>query len=186
MPQLDNQHVDFFRLATVSIALCTLCPGVLAQFDRQPWPARALAPALRWTDTAGKAWDGAALKGSVVVLNFWATWCAPCKEELPSLLALSEISDPQQLRVFAVNVREPAARAQRYLQSSQLAALPLVSDAQGELARRWGVSIYPTTVLIGPDGQARWRIVGAVDWSGRPAQDWVQALQAPAAPAATR
>jgi hypothetical protein len=50
---------------------------------------------------------------------------------------------------------------------------PVISDPKGDLAKRWGVSVYPTTVLIAPNGQARWRVMGDVDWSGAEAQTWL-------------
>ena len=50
---------------------------------------------------------------------------------------------------------------------------PVISDPQGELAKRWGVTVYPTTVLISPNGQARWRVMGDVDWSGPQANQWL-------------
>ncbi len=50
---------------------------------------------------------------------------------------------------------------------------PVISDAKGELAKRWGVTVYPTTIVIAPNGQARWRIMGDVDWSGPQANAWL-------------
>ena len=79
-------------------------------------------------------------------------------------------------------MREPAARVARYAQTTQL-SVPVLLDPQGELAKRWGVSVFPTTILIGPDGQARWRVLGEVDWSGPQAQGWLADLSAKAAPA---
>jgi thiol-disulfide isomerase/thioredoxin len=111
----------------------------------------------------------------VVVLNFWATWCAPCKDELPTLQTLHDISDHQTV-VLTVNVREPAAHAARYMQSTGM-TFPVISDAKGELAKRWGVTVYPTTILIAPNGQARWRVVGDADWSGAQASNWLNDLR---------
>jgi hypothetical protein len=96
---------------------------------------------------------------------------------LPSLQTLHEISGCNPV-VIGINVREPASRVSRYLQSTGL-DLPVVLDAQGRLAQQWGVTVYPTTVLIGADGKARWRVQGDVDWSGREAEAWIQPLTAP-------
>ncbi len=142
-----------------------------AQFDKTAWPAKVATPALDAVDLQGKTWNTAELFGKVVLLNFWATWCAPCKDELPTLQTLHDISDSQTV-VLTINVREPAARAARYLQSTGL-TFPVISDAKGELAKRWGVTVYPTTILIAPNGQARWRIMGDVDWSGAQANAWL-------------
>jgi thiol-disulfide isomerase/thioredoxin len=129
----------------------------------------------------GRTWTSADFAGKVVVLNFWATWCPPCKEEMPSLQTLHDISDSHTL-VLAVNVNEPAARVARYAQSTGL-SLPIVLDSKSEMVRRFGVTAFPTTVLIGPDGQARWRIVGDVDWSGAQANGWLAEVRQNASPA---
>ena len=142
-----------------------------AQFDKTAWPANVVTPKIETLDLQGKAWNTTELAGKVVVLNFWATWCAPCKDELPTLQTLHDISDSQTV-VLTINVREPAARAARYMQSTGM-TFPVISDAKGELAKRWGVTVYPTTILISPNGQARWRIVGDVDWSGAQANAWL-------------
>ena len=152
-----------------------------AQFDKTAWPANVATPKIEAVDLQGKAWNAAELAGKVVVLNFWATWCAPCKDELPTLQTLHDISDAQTV-VLTINVREPAARAARYVQSTGM-TFPVISDTKGELAKRWGVTVYPTTVLIAPNGQARWRIVGDVDWSGAQANAWLIDVRQNASPA---
>ena len=159
--------------------MLTLCTGpALAQFDKSLWPAKTPTPKLDVADLQGKVWSHTDLLGHTVVLNFWATWCAPCKEELPTLQTLHDISDNRTL-VLSMNVREPAPRVARYVQATGL-TFPVMLDPKGELAKRWGVTVFPTTVLIGPDGQARWRVMGDVDWSGREAQTWLtQVTQTP-------
>jgi peroxiredoxin len=74
--------------------------------------------------------------------------------------------------VLAVNVREPSLRVARYVQATGL-TVPVLLDPKGELAKRWGVTVFPTTVLLAPDGQARWRVMGDVDWSGPEAHRWL-------------
>ena len=142
-----------------------------AQFDKSRWPAHVPTPTLNVVDLQGKVWTAQDLAGHVVVLNFWATWCAPCKEELPTLQTLHDIRDDKTL-VLAVNVREPSLRVARYVQATGL-TLPVLLDPKGELAKRWGVSVFPTTVLLAPDGQARWRVMGDVDWSGPESNRWL-------------
>ena len=145
-----------------------------AQFQKTPWPAAQATPALDLTDLQGQRWTRARLKGKVVVLNFWATWCPPCKEELPSLQTLHELG-AGELVVIGVNVRETATRVRRYVDATGL-GFPVVIDPQGELSRRLGVSAFPTTLLIAPDGQIRWRVVGEVDWAGPEAARWIAGL----------
>ena len=152
-----------------------------AQFDKTAWPVNVATPKIEAVDLQGKAWNAAELAGKVVVLNFWATWCAPCKDELPTLQTLHDISDAQTV-VLTINVREPAARAARYMQSTGM-TFPVISDPKGELAKRWGVTVYPTTLLIAPNGQTRWRIVGDVDWSGAQANAWLADVRQNTSPA---
>jgi len=166
------------------LRLCLALPACLgqslaqAQFDKTPWPRTQATPAIEMVDLDGHRWTSADLKGRVVVLNFWATWCGPCREEMPSLQALHAL-DPKEVVVIAVNVKESDSTVQRFV-TAQALTLPVVRDPQGELTRRWGVRIYPTTFLIDPAGQARWRVVGEVDWAETKALDWLRSLARPA------
>jgi len=162
------------RCAAVWTLALFISGSAWAQFDKQAWPARTPSPRLDVQDLQGRRWTSASLQGQVVVLNFWATWCAPCKEEMPSLQALHDAPHPPV--VIAVNVKEPKGRVMPFLKHANL-SLPVVLDEQGELARQWGVRIYPTTVLIGPNGQARWRVVGDLDWAGLQADTWLHDLK---------
>jgi thiol-disulfide isomerase/thioredoxin len=173
----------FLGVGLAVLSLIFLPTHAWAQFDKTAWPANVATPKIEATDLQGKVWTIADLTGKVVVLNFWATWCAPCKDELPTLQTLYDISDAQTV-VLTINVREPAARASRYMQSTGM-TLPVISDVKGELAKRWGVAVYPTTILIAPNGQARWRIVGDVDWSGAQANAWLADVRQNASPSNT-
>jgi thiol-disulfide isomerase/thioredoxin len=161
----------FVGLLLGGVVSCLFASSALAQFDKSRWPAQAPTPALDVVDLQGKVWSAQDLAGHVVVLNFWATWCAPCKEELPTLQTLHDIRDAHTL-VLAVNVREPSLRVARYVQATGV-TLPVLLDPKGELAKCWGVTVFPTTVLLAPDGQARWRVMGDVDWSGPEANRWL-------------
>ena len=154
--------------------LATALPGAHAQHISKPWPAGRALPPLAATDLNGKAWDLAALRGRAVLVNFWATWCAPCKEEMPTLQTLAEL-EGERLAVLAVNVREPLPRVRRYVQSSGL-SLPVLPDPKGEITRAWGMTVFPSTVLIDTAGRPRQTITGAADWTGAAALDWIKAL----------
>lgn len=150
-----------------------------AQFRSTPWPRGRVQPPLSGVDLQGQPRDLAQLRGRVVLLNFWATWCAPCKEEMPTLQTLAEI-EGDALAVLAIDVNEPAARVCRYLQATGL-QLPVLRDAEGDIARAWGVNVFPTTILVDPQGQARQVVLGAVDWTGAEADGWLKALRMPPA-----
>lgn len=167
-------HISRRRLLAALLAGAAGAPAQ-AQYKASPWPADRTLPALAAADLQGKLWDLATLRGRAVLLNFWATWCAPCKEELPTLQTLADL-EIDRLTVLAIDTREPARRARRYLQSTGL-NLTVLPDPQGDIARAWGVTVFPTTVLIDPAGHARQVVRGAVDWTGQQAAGWIRALR---------
>ncbi len=130
------------------------------------------------TDLDGRSWDLSALRGRAVLLNFWATWCGPCKAEMPTLQDVAEIYGESRLQVLAINYKETAARAQQFVQSSGL-TLPILRDPEGILARDWGASVFPTTVLVDTQGRAQQRVRGEVEWTGPEARRWLEALMVP-------
>jgi thiol-disulfide isomerase/thioredoxin len=144
-------------------------------YDVTPWPARQPLPPLQALDLQGRTWTLDGLRGRGVVLNFWATWCPPCRAEMPSLQQLAEIYGPEQLQVLALNVGEGPARIVQYLQSSGL-QLTVLLDPRNEAARAWGATVLPTTILIDAEGRPRQRVRGELDWSGREAAALVEPL----------
>jgi thiol-disulfide isomerase/thioredoxin len=117
-------------------------------------------------------------KDTLIVLNFWATWCEPCKLEMPSLDVLAEWEGEGHLQVVAIDVRETSARAERFLAQRNL-HLRVIQDPDAQTAKRFRVSMYPTTILIDAKGQARWTIEGPVDWTSQEARGWIDALSRP-------
>jgi thiol-disulfide isomerase/thioredoxin len=174
------------RLALQSLALSAtgvagvsaLTPMAYAQgFDVTPWPASRPAPPLQATDLQGKLWRLSDLRERVVLINFWATWCEPCRAEMPTLQQLAEFYGEDKLVVLAVNFKESVRKISQYVQGSAL-GLNVLPDVQGELTKQWGVSVFPTTILIDGKGRPRQRIRGEVDWTGRAAAALVEPLLA--------
>ena len=126
-------------------------------------------------DTDGKNWAPADFKGRAVLLNFWASWCEPCRAEMPSLQQLADLHGPDQLLVLAINFKEKPARALQFAKSTGL-RLPVLLDMDGQAAHRWGVKVFPSTLAIGKTGQPRLRIQGEVDWRGTGAQKIIAGL----------
>ena len=144
----------------------------------RPWTSAA--PTLALNDLNGKPWDLSALQGRAVLLNFWATWCEPCREEMPSLQALARRHEADSLLVLMVNYRESEPGIRKFLERTPL-ALPVLLDSDGSAARAWTSRVFPTTVLIDRSGRPRHQVVGAVDWNGDEARQWVRDLLAPPA-----
>jgi thiol-disulfide isomerase/thioredoxin len=138
-----------------------------------PWPAGRAVPSLQLADLQGRPW-ALPLQGKAVALNFWASWCEPCRSELPSLQQLADFY-ADRLTVLALNFKERAATAQRFVQRGGF-SLPVLLDPQGEAARRYEVKVFPTTILYGADGRPRWRVQGELDWTGKEALALVEGL----------
>lgn len=159
------------------LALAAACAAAPARAAHEvtPWPAGKAVPAFALQGLDGQAWDLRRLRGRVVVLNFWATWCEPCRAEMPSLARLAARHAADGLQVVAVNFREGEAAIERFLAAVPL-ALPIVRDADGAAARAFGVGIYPTTVAVGADGRVAFALVGEIDWDTPTVQDRVARL----------
>jgi len=142
----------------------------------QDWPVRRAAPAWQATDLQGRRWTGESLQGKPVLLNFWASWCAPCLDEMPTLAQLADFHG-SALRVVAINYKEPAFRVQRFLRANAL-NLQAMLDVPGEAAQAWGVHVFPTSFLIDRQGRPRHFIQGDVDWTAPTAMGWIDRLLA--------
>jgi thiol-disulfide isomerase/thioredoxin len=143
----------------------------------RPWPAARPVPALDLSDLEGKHWTLPALAGKVVLLNFWATWCEPCRVEMPSLDALAKQHRERDLVVLAVNYRETAAVIRTFLERMPYRATILL-DADGDAASDWTPRIFPSTVLIGRNGQPTATVLGDLDWTGTTARELIEPLLA--------
>lgn len=145
-----------------------------AGFEAKPWPATKPAPQVVGFDAAGKPLLLDALRGQTVVINFWASWCEPCREEMPSLAQLAR-AHSGKLRVLAVNYKESPAAVAQFAATTGL-DLPTLRDPDGALARAWGIRVFPSTVLIAADGRVRSVVRGALDWNGAAAQPLITPL----------
>lgn len=143
-------------------------------YDIQAWPRKQPVPSGSMTDLQGTEWRLPTLRGRAVLLNFWASWCEPCKEEMPSLQALAD-RHADRLVVLTVNLKEAPETIARFVRSSGL-RLPIVRDADGSMARAWGVRIYPSTVLIDAKGKVRSVVRGGLDWAGEEGVELVMPL----------
>jgi thiol-disulfide isomerase/thioredoxin len=122
-------------------------------------------------------------RGKYVLINFWATWCAPCVSEMPSLLRLQKAMGGDKFTVLAVSedlkgwpVIGP------FLERLSLKDLPAVHDPQGATARDFGVSGLPATILIDPTGLVLGRVVGPAEWDGEAAKATLRAHMKTAVP----
>ena len=143
----------------------------------RPWPPGKPTPALALTDMDGKAWTLEALLGKVVVLNFWASWCEPCRTEMPSLELLATRHERAGLTVLTVNFQEALSAIKRFL-DVQPVSLPILLDRDGAAAAAWTPRVFPTTVLIDRHGTPRTQVLGELDWLGADARLLIEPLLA--------
>ena len=113
--------------------------------------------------TEGESFTLSTLQGKVVFLNFWATWCSPCREEMPSMEALYQRFKDQGLEILAVNVMENPDEVLDFMQLFGL-SFPAPLDADGSVASAYGVQGIPTSFLINRDGRIVLRLIGTIDW----------------------
>lgn len=130
----------------------------------RPYPGERQAPGLRLASLRHGEIDLRALAGQVVLVNFWATWCPPCIEEIPSLQRLYRRLGPQGLEILAVDVGESVEVMQRFLADKPV-DFPVLMDRDGEALRRWGVYAFPTTLVVDRRQRLRYAVFGAFDWS---------------------
>ena len=142
-------------LPAVAAELPPLTLGLTPITDPRP------AAALRLPDLDEKGHDLADLKGKLVLVNFWATWCPPCRREMPSLERLKQRLQDRGLAVLAVDVGEDADTVFAFTgQLEPAPTFPLLLDRDSEAMKRWKVRGLPTTYVIDPRGRLIYRAVG--------------------------
>ena len=143
----------------------------------RPWPAAKPVPALDLAGLDGRRWQLAAAAGQVVVLNFWATWCEPCRTEMPSLQAMAARRQRDGVVVVAVNYREAADVIRRFLEHVPF-DVPILLDSSGDATTVWTPRVFPSTVLIGRDGVPMHTVLGELDWQGDEARALLEPMVA--------
>jgi thiol-disulfide isomerase/thioredoxin len=118
-------------------------------------------------------------KGRGMVVNMWATWCAPCVAEMPSLETLSKALAPHDIAVLPLSSDRGGADAvQAWYRAHDITGLPVLLDPKGAMARAFNARGIPTTVIINTAGQVVARLEGAADWAAPEAQTLIQKLTA--------
>ena len=153
----------------------TELPTLLSALELGGYAAGELPPPFVGRTAHGAALSLRELRGKVVIVTFWATWCPPCRAELALLEDLSrELGE--EFAVVAVNVRESSPVVREYAAALGLTFAVLV-DPHGEIQRSYGVIGLPTTFLIGRDGRAVARAIGPRDWAGTRSRELLTLLR---------
>lgn len=160
-------------------AVGPLAPAQLARLGLLGSLGGMLPPEFSLRTLEGKTVSLTALRGQVVLLNFWATWCLECRQELPALETLHRRFGPRGLAVVGINTREGPIAVRGYVRNRVL-TFPLLLDSGGTVTRGYGVIGLPTTFLVGRDGRSAALAVGAREWASAAAVEIVEALLAAA------
>ena len=113
-------------------------------------------------------------KGNLILLNFWATWCAPCKEEMPSLDLLQTNNAFDNLKIFPINVgQDNLEKSNEFFKDLKIKNLNVYFDSPNTLAKKFGLRGVPTSILINKDGLEFARIVGSIDFEDEKFIQWL-------------
>lgn len=153
------RYVAAMGLLLLSLAACdkpASAPPALV--EGQAFPSSVLAFISRGNDSPR------GLQGKLLVLNIWATWCPPCRREMPSLERLSKTLDPKRFAVIGLSTDADAILASEFLLQNGITFANFF-DQNGKEARQLGMKVYPETFVIAPDRTLLRRMTGLHDWS---------------------
>lgn len=170
----------------LTAAAVLLAAALLTACDRDPKPRFVGEPApLFAVQDSTTSVSLQQLRGKLVLLNFWATWCPPCVEEMPSLVALQKRMG-DKLTILAVSVDEDEGEYRRFLARHRIELLT-VRDAEQRSNLLYGTTRFPETYVIDPSGVVRRKFVGPVDWERADVIEYLEKLHAATAtpPAST-
>ena len=169
-------------------AACKAKPGVLANFKATNPHKSAPEATFFAVDKNGAELPRTLsdFKGTGLVVNFWATWCAPCVREMPALDRLSAQTQGKGLRVLAISEdRKGAKKAKKFYDKINIKNLDIYVDHRGKMLKKMGVTGLPTTVLYNAQGREVGRVIGIAEWDAPETVDFLLDCLAPP-PAATK
>ena len=133
-----------------------------------------LPPAIDLLDAHGKRFNLADYRGKITVVNFWATWCPPCVEEIPSLNRLREQMQDQPFELISINYADSPEKVLEFMHRVSV-QFPVLIDPNGKVAHQWDVIGFPSTFVIGKDGKIQYGVNAAIQWD---APEVINALKA--------
>ena len=134
------------------------------------------APEVSLSDPSGKTSTLSELKGSVVFINFWATWCPPCIEEMPSIQNLyNGFKDKKEFRMVTILYKDDYEKAMAYLKQNNY-TVPVLIDREGKSAKAYGVTGVPETYIVDKQGVLREKVIGPADWNSTQADSLIANL----------
>ena len=162
------------QLLLVAVLSAGLPSAWAAGGTMKPWGGGPTPP-LALRDLAGKEHKLADYKGKVVILNFWATWCDPCREEMPAMQRLQDKLAGKPFAILAVDYGEGPPRIGEFLKKVPVRFTVLL-DRDTSAATAWKVKVLPTTLVIDPEQKVRFVAVGDVGWDTLPVESEIVKL----------
>lgn len=150
-------------LLLVFTAACLSLAGLSASAAQLKPTKPRPAPELNLPRHGGGSVDLAELRGRVVLVNFWAVWCPPCRKEMPSMERLSKMMAQRPFTILAANAGETPQQIQSFLNEVPL-TFPILLDRDSERMKAWRVFVLPTSFLIDKQGQIRYSLSGHIEW----------------------
>ena len=141
-----------------------------------PLPELAVAPGFKLKDIDGTMHELAGYRGKVVIVNFWATWCPPCREEMPSMQRAWDVLRKEDIVMLAVNVGEDEETIFQ-LTAVYPVEFPLLMDLDSKVVQGWPVVGLPTTFVVDPKGRLAYRAIGGRAWDDPELLRLVRALK---------
>ena len=142
------QRVSHFLKIKLFVATMMLAAATV-------WAANSAAPDFSLPDESGAMVSLDDFDGQVVLINFWASWCGPCREEMPLLDELHQRYEPLGFTMLGVNVEEDSTAAQKFLQGTAV-SFPILFDRENSVSKLYDVIAMPSTVIVGRDGTVRY------------------------------
>ena len=143
----------------LALATMTAQAAGLEPYDGPKLPDFALA------DLDGNEHRLSEYQGQVVLVNFWATWCPPCVEELPSMQRLYDEFEDEPFTILAVDMDEEVESVRAFLDKLETeVTFPILIDEGGRIMGAWNIAAFPTSFVIGPDGMIEYALYGGLEW----------------------
>ena len=158
-----NNHPWTALLLTMLISLTAIAGNGAAYATLKPWKQGA-TPVLELKDLQGVVRTLDEFRGKVVIVNFWATWCEPCVEEMPSLQMLKQRLGGEDFAVIGVNMGEGEVRIKSFTDKTGT-TFPILLDRDGVAKKNWKVNGVPATFVLDATGRIRFWSTGALDFS---------------------
>ena len=157
MKSMKSIHSIFVAIICLTLAQVANCR------ELSPYTAQPAAATFDLPDVKGQQHSVADYRGKVVLVNFWASWCPPCIQEMPVLERLKQSLNDQPFEVLAINVGERKYKVWKFVKLINF-GLPVLLDTRKDTFNDWDASVLPTSFLLDKQGHIRYRVQGDTEW----------------------